>query len=156
MMFDYLTYEELVPALTSPTSAGVQGTTQPADPLRVPGSRGVTRSVVGVAVATTLVGTLLLLVVAAGIFLKLRKRKSVAIRKYCSQFQIHLPVLMFSISLVPLSYDVGNEAQPEVGGPRRPRTLNLSYSEEQHSKPHYIVSHYNESATGLAIYLSRT
>ncbi|KAG9047134.1 hypothetical protein FS837_002965 [Tulasnella sp. UAMH 9824] len=84
LMFDYLTYEELVPDvassgdLTSPTSAGVQTTTQPADPLRVPGSRGVARSVVGAAVATALVGTLLL-IVAAGIFLRLRKRKSVAI-----------------------------------------------------------------------------
>ncbi|KAG8959565.1 hypothetical protein FRC00_001446 [Tulasnella sp. 408] len=84
MMFDYLSYEEVVPDvassdhLTSPTSAPVQTTTQPADPLRVPGSRGVARSVVGAAVASALVG-ILLLVVAGGIFFRLRKRKSVAI-----------------------------------------------------------------------------
>lgn len=133
MMFDYLTYEELVDddassnGLTTATSAGAQATTGPVDPLRVPSSHGVARSTAGAAVASALIGTLLL-VVAVGIFLSRRTRKNLAI-------------------LVPPKSGVGKEAQLEAGVWRRPRPLNVSYSGEPQSKPRHIASHYNESTT---------
>ncbi|KAG8935291.1 hypothetical protein FRC01_003042 [Tulasnella sp. 417] len=132
LILDYLTYEESVadPAysddLTTPTSAAAQAATEPVDPLRVPASHGTERSAAGGAVAGALIGTLLL-VVAVGVFLKLRNRRRPA--------------------LLPLNYDVGDEAQPEVVASSRPPSLNISYSGEPQRKHHHIASHYNESTT---------